>query len=47
MHLPYVSQVKRNMSNYMKEKFRNVKCIIECVEFKVAVPSSVLLHKLM
>ena len=24
----------------------NVKCIIDCVEFKIAVPSSLVLHKL-
>ena len=31
----------------MKEKFPNVKCIIDCAEFKIAVPSSLVLHKLM
>ena len=31
----------------MKEKFPNVKRIIDCVEFKIAVPSSLVLHKLM
>ena len=36
---PYASQVKRNMPNSMKEKFPNVKCIIDWVEFKIAVPS--------
>ena len=41
------SQVKRNMPNSMKEKFPNVKCIIDCVEFKIAVPSSLVLHNLM
>ena len=41
------SQGKRNMPNSMKEKFPNVKCIIDCDEFKIAVPSSLLLHKLM
>ena len=35
------------MPNSMKEKFLNVKCIIDCVEFKTAVPSSLVLHKLM
>ena len=44
---PNASQVKRNMPNSMKEKFPNVKCIIDCVEFKIAVPSSLVLHKLM
>ena len=44
---PNASQMKSNMANSMKEKFPNVKCIIDCVEFKIAVPSSLVLHKLM
>ena len=44
---PNASQMKSNMPNSMKEKFPNVKCIIDCVEFKIAVPSSLVLHKLM
>ena len=44
---PNASQVKRNMTNSMKEKVPNVKCIIDCVEFRIAVPSSLVLHKLM
>ena len=40
-------QVKTNMLNLMKETFPNVKCNIDCVEFKIAVPSSLVLHKLM
>lgn len=31
----------------MKKKFPNVRCIIDCVEFKVAVPTSLVLHKQM
>ena len=31
----------------MKEKFSNVRCIVDCVEFKVAVPSSLTLHKML
>ena len=31
----------------MKEKYPNVKCIIDCVEFKVATPSSLFLHKML
>ena len=31
----------------MKEKFPNVRCIIDCVKFEIAVPSSLVLHKLM
>ena len=44
---PDASQVKINMPNSMKEKFPNVKCIIDCVEFKIVVPSSLVLHKMM
>ena len=44
---PNASQVKRNMPNSMKEKCPNVKSIIECVEFKTAVPWSLVLHKWM
>ena len=44
---PNASQVKRNMPNSMEENFPNVKCIIDCVEFKIAVPSSLVLYKLM
>ena len=44
---PTMESVKRNMTKEMKEKFPNVKCIIDCVEFKVAVPSSLVLHKMM
>ena len=39
------SQVKKNSSS-SKEKFINVKCDIDCVEFKIAVPSSLAFHKL-
>ena len=31
----------------MKKKFPNVKCFIDCVELKIAVPSPLVLHKLM
>ena len=43
----YASQVKRNISNSMKGKFPNVKGIINCVVFKIAVSSSLVLQKLM
>ena len=33
------------MPNSMKEKLPYVKCTIDCVEFKIAVPSSLVLHK--
>ena len=35
---PNASQVKGNMPNSIKEKFPNAKCIIDCVELKIAVP---------
>ena len=44
---PNASQVKRNMPNSMEENIPNVKCITDCVKFKIAVPSSLVLHKLM
>ena len=31
----------------MKEKYPNVRCIIDCVEFKIETPSSLVLHKMM
>ena len=31
----------------MKEKFPNCRCIIDCVEFEVEVPSSLFLHKML
>ena len=31
----------------MKEKYPNVRCIIDCVEFKTETPSSLVLHKMM
>ena len=34
------------MPKSMKEKFPNVKCIIDCVEFRVETASSLVLHKL-
>ena len=30
----------------MKEKYPNVRCIIDCVEFKTETPSSLVLHKM-
>ena len=44
---PSAQAVKQNMTTSMREKFPHVKCIIDCVEFKVAVPSSLSLHKMM
>lgn len=44
---PSRSQVQENMPASMKERFANVRCIIDCVEFKIAVPLSLYLHKMM
>lgn len=44
---PTREQVKAVMPVSMKDKFPNVRCIIDCVEFKIAVPSSLVIHKLM
>ena len=44
---PNASQVKGNMPNSMKKKFPNIKCFIDCVEFKIAILSPLVLHKLM
>ena len=44
---PSLTQIKQNMPQSMKDKFPNVKCIIDCVEIKVAVPQSLTLHKLL
>ena len=45
--LPSSMAVKQKLPHSMKEKFPNVKCIVDCVEFKVAVPSSLNLHKML
>ena len=37
---PTREQVQAVMPQSMKDKFPNVRCIIDCVEFKVAVPGS-------
>ena len=44
---PTQEQIRNIMPKSMKDKFPNVRCIIDCVEFKVAVPSSLFLHKMM
>ena len=43
---PTMEQVKRTMPSSMKEKYPNTKCIIDCLEIKVEVPSALFLHKL-
>ena len=44
---PTRSQVDQIMPKSLKEKFPTVRCIIDCVEFKVSVPSSLFVHKMM
>ncbi|XP_057297120.1 uncharacterized protein LOC130626026 [Hydractinia symbiolongicarpus] len=44
---PTRQQVKDVMPKSMMEKFPNVRCIIDCVEFKIAVPALLVVHKLM
>ena len=43
---PTMEHVARCMPTSMKEKFPFVKCIIDCVEFRVETASSLVLHKL-
>ena len=43
---PSLNQVYTYMPDSMKEKFPNVKCIIDGVEFKVEVPVFLFLHKM-
>ncbi|XP_065654661.1 uncharacterized protein LOC136081285 [Hydra vulgaris] len=44
---PSMEQVTKTMPQSMKEKFPTVKCIIDCVEFKVETPSKLFMHKIM
>nr|XP_012562439.1 uncharacterized protein LOC105847414 [Hydra vulgaris] len=44
---PSMEQVRKTMPQSMKEKFPTVKCIIDCVEFKVETPSELFMHKVM
>ena len=41
-----MEHVRKYVPQSMKEKYPNVKCIIDCVEFKVEVPVSLFLHKI-
>ena len=43
---PTKEQIKNVMPKSCKEKFPNTRTIIDCVEFKVEVPSKLFLHKL-
>ena len=42
---PTKEQIKNTMPKSMMEKFPHVTCIIDCVEFKIAVLSSLVMHK--
>ena len=44
---PTREQINHAMPKSMKEKFPKTRCIIDGVEFKVAVPSSLITHKLL
>ena len=44
---PSKDQVLQSMPNSMRQKLTNCSCIIDCVEFKVEVPSSLYLHKML
>ena len=44
---PSREQIAKIMPSSMKEKYPNVRCIIDCVEFKIETPSSLVLHKMM
>ena len=39
-------QILKSMPNSLKEKYPNVQCIIDCVEFKIEMLSSLVLHKI-
>ena len=39
-------QIAKIMPSSMKEKYPNVRCINDCVEFKIETPSSLVLHKM-
>lgn len=44
---PSKEQIQKYMPESMSQKYPHVKCIIDCVEFKIAVPNSLFLHKMM
>ena len=43
---PNSNQIYDSMTDSMRAKYPHVKCIIDCVEFKVEVPVSLIMHKL-
>ena len=44
---PTREKIKESMPNSMKELFPSTRCIIDCAEFKVEVPSSLFTHKML
>ena len=44
---PSRKQIAKLMPRSMKEKYPNVRCIIDCVEFKIETRSSLVFHKMM
>ena len=44
---PSREQIAKIMPSSTKEKYTNVWCIIDCVEFNIETPSSLVLHKMM
>ena len=44
---PSREQIAKIMPSSMKEKYPNVRCIIDCVEFKIETPYSLVLLKMM
>ncbi|XP_057310555.1 uncharacterized protein LOC130648519 [Hydractinia symbiolongicarpus] len=44
---PTREQVQKIMPESMKQHFANTRCIIDCLEIKVAVPTSLRLHKML
>ena len=47
MHLAKCFPNEKEYAQFNEGKISKFKCIIDCVEFKIAVPSSLVLHKLM
>ena len=45
LYLVIFTGSQKNLPHSTKEKFPNVRCIVDCIEFKVAAPSSLTLHK--
>ena len=43
---PTRDMLSRCIPNSIKEKYPHLRCIIDCVEFKVDVPLSLVMHKM-